>query len=103
MKQMQLPESMMVTINYEDKNLPANVREFKPAVYWMAIRIVSCWAKIPSQGFLVAAKQDNRRCRIGINILISACKHTRLVMNWFNILRIPGTHPKKIVGRVQMI
>ena len=33
MKQMQLPESMMVTINYEDKNLPANVPEFKPAVH----------------------------------------------------------------------
>jgi hypothetical protein len=33
MKQMQVPESMHVNIDYEEKGIPASVREFRPAVY----------------------------------------------------------------------
>lgn len=30
---MQLPEEMLVAIDYEDDNIPLNAREFRPAVY----------------------------------------------------------------------
>jgi hypothetical protein len=33
MKQMQVPQSMLVDINYDDQSIPDSVREFRPAVY----------------------------------------------------------------------
>src|ERR1700712_3708672 len=33
MKQMQVPESMIVLVDFEDKNIPAAAREFKPVMY----------------------------------------------------------------------
>jgi hypothetical protein len=33
MKQMQVPEEMVVQINYEDSDIPETVRELRPAVY----------------------------------------------------------------------
>lgn len=33
MNQMQLPDSMLVPVNFDDQNIPASAREFRPAVY----------------------------------------------------------------------
>lgn len=33
MKQMQVPESLLVKVNYEDEHIPASAKEFRPAVY----------------------------------------------------------------------
>ena len=33
MKHMQVPESMLVTVDIEDKAVPEIIREFRPAVY----------------------------------------------------------------------
>jgi hypothetical protein len=33
MKQMQVPKSMLIDIDYEGKDIPASAKEFRPAVY----------------------------------------------------------------------
>ena len=57
MKQMQVPASMLVTVDFEDKAIPEAIREFRPAVYRDGESFCVLLGEDPKQEFLVVAKQ----------------------------------------------